>query len=126
MKPRVYIAGKIKGLEPKSVNEKFAAAEKLLNYLGFQSFNPYAHISKLNEARNTEGLPILTDEDSLHRQEILKICISELVKCQHIYLLADWPHSEGALFEMMVSQKVGIEVLELPNYGVSNPRNPIF
>jgi hypothetical protein len=111
MRTRVYIAGKIKGLPADEVAQKFTAAEKWLNYLSYDTFNPYAHISKLNQSRAFEGLPILTDDDPQHRQDILRICVTELAKCQCIHLLSDWKTSEGAVFEFSIAEKLGIRVV---------------
>ena len=115
MKGTVYIAGKVKNLPAEEVENKFKYASAAVEINGYTAINPQKIIADVNKQRVFEGLPILTDEDPVHRQHILRICINHLSTCKHILLLPDWLNSEGARFEKMVADKIGITEVEFIN-----------
>jgi hypothetical protein len=99
---KVYIAGKISGLDFDEVKKKFNEAENLLKDKGYDTFNPI-NLSD-NFTTWTEGM---------------KECIKQLLECDAIYLMNDWRLSRGATLEKIISNFLGIEVIEEgDNYGL--------
>lgn len=88
---KVYIAGKITGLE--NYKEKFADAEKELAEKGYLCMNP----SILNEG--------------FEWKEYMHICLSMLDVCNTIYLLDNWQQSEGAKTELQYAIKKNKKII---------------
>ena len=76
---KVYIAGKITGLEKAEYMENFAKAEKLLKEQGHIVLNP----------------TILSHID-LTQREYLHICFSMIDVADTVYMLSNWLASDGA------------------------------
>lgn len=110
---RIYIAGAISGHNPKNVETKFGAAEVLLKEKGYSPFNPFFYIQETNKIFRAIGKAELTDENPDTRKQIMKICFSELMNCEAIYLLHDWQTSEGAQMEKKLADMLGIPALLL-------------
>lgn len=89
---RVFISGKITGLDRHIVIENFVKAAIEFRKYGIEVVNPVEII--------TEDIPW---------EEAMRICLAELSKCTHIHQLANWQDSAGALFEWEMAVKLNIE-----------------
>lgn len=92
---KIYIAGKITGLEKQDVQTKFGRAEKQLKAQGYDVINP---------TRNG----IAWDADVA---EHLIEDINLLNECDALYLLPDWYDSRGAIFEKNFAHATGKEII---------------
>jgi len=106
---KAYIAGKITGLPLKTAESHFRDKERELSARGFEVFNPFAEVKKLNLQRMSQGLKELTDQDN--RKEIMRFCIINMLDCDEVHLLADWEDSRGAWDERIMAHKYGIDVV---------------
>jgi len=88
---KVYIAGKISGIEEEAF-ELFGNAEQLLIKKGFEVVNPM----KLphNHDRTWESY--------------MKECLTEMMKCEYIYPLSNYLESRGATIEVNLAKELGI------------------
>lgn len=92
---RVYISGRITGLNDKLVERKFRAAETLLKDLGFEPVNPLKN-----------GL------DSSHTwEEHMTKDIEMLMPCDAIFMLDNWKLSRGARIEYNIARETGKKLL---------------
>lgn len=92
---RIYISGKISDLKQDEVREKFAAAEKRLRALGYETVNPLDN-----------GLDA-AEPWAAH----MAMDISLLMSCGSIYMLRDWPQSRGAQVEYYLANVQGKAIL---------------
>lgn len=83
---KVYIAGKITGLDRAEVLRRFGAAEKLLRELGAIPFNP---------TRLPEGF---------FWSDYMSICLPAVKVCDALYALDNWADSRGARAEVYLAQ----------------------
>lgn len=88
---KVYISGKITGLDRQVAENNFARAEKHLKNKGYDVVNP----TKLCDEK--------TDWE-----DAMRVCVLELAKCDAIYLLPDWMDSKGAKIEVYEANRIGI------------------
>ena len=100
-KPRVYISGKISGLEEKVYKNNFNSAELYLTGLGYDVVNPVSYPT----------------EEGWKWEDYMKRDIKLLVGCDYIYLLEDWQSSDGASLEYVIAKNLGIKILELDDNG---------
>lgn len=101
-KPKVYISGKISGLEEKEYKNNFNSAELYLTGLGYDAVNPVSEVT----------IPNGTWEDYMRRD------IKLLCDCDYIYLLDGWKYSGGACLEKLIADNLGIKQLILDENGV--------
>ncbi|MFA5649549.1 MAG: DUF4406 domain-containing protein [Proteiniphilum sp.] len=94
---KVYISGKISGLDCKAVEAKFRQAEDKLIKLGFEPVNP---LNNGLSACNTWEEHMLRD-------------IEHLFDCDAILMLNDWRRSKGARIEYSIAVERGMEVMFL-------------
>lgn len=92
---------------------KFATAEAKLKAQGFEVFNPFKRVEEINALRKRLGMHQLRDENECDRAKIMRICVANLVDCDHIALLPDWEDSEGARFEKHIADKLLMPCLNL-------------
>lgn len=97
MKQKIYIAGKVTGLDPESVNKKFFEQEILLAQQGYDVINPIRLVE-------SSGLQNDTWEN------IMRHCLAALVFCDAIYLLPDWHDSRGARVELSTALALQMEI----------------
>lgn len=91
---KVYIAGKITGLDTQFVKEKFAKSEWILKRKGHKTVNP------------TRLVPINYDW-----QKAMDICLHHLKTCDAIYMQEDWQDSKGAVIEHETAIKHKLKVI---------------
>lgn len=92
---KVYISGKISGLDPYEAKARFDKAEELLCGLGVECVNPWDN-----------GLP----EESTWIQHLCKD-LEMLHECSHIYMMDGWQLSRGACVEYDFAIRTGKTVL---------------
>ena len=80
---KIYIAGKISGLNRDDVIKKFEAAQKSLVAKGHQVFIP----------------SVLPAYEEVSHEDYLHICYAMIDMCDAVYMLSDWQQSEGARLE---------------------------
>lgn len=99
---RVYISGRMSGVDPAESQAKFKEAESYLRKRGFEPVNPWT----LAQFRSFIGWGrhLIADLDALH-------------DCDSIYLLPGWEQSQGANIEWLFAQGVGIPEYPLMRYG---------
>lgn len=100
-KPKIYISGKITGIEDTAPALFEAAENKLSKY--FTVVNPL----KLNHDHNKTW------------ESYMRVDLAELLKCEFIYLLPNWKDSKGARIEMQLAADLQMPVVLLKSDGFS-------
>lgn len=93
---KIYIAGKITGMESEAL-KMFSLAEAIL-----KKNNPEAEI--VNPMR-------LSHDHDKTWESYMKECIKELVTCTHIFALPNWKESKGAKEEVRLAKKLKIKTI---------------
>lgn len=92
---KVYISGKITGLEYHEAYKKFEDAEK--------------------EVRNMGGVPVnpmkLEHKPSADWYDFMEKDISELLRCEGIYMLENWGNSKGARIEYNIAREMDLKIV---------------
>lgn len=83
---KVYVSGKITGLDPKEYLARFAEAQLYLEFHGHKVMNPASAMSGC-----TTGF---SDDDYQH------VCYAMIDTCDAIYMLGNWQGSKGARKEL--------------------------
>lgn len=96
---KIYIAGKISGLNYSDAFAKFFNATKLLRGLGHEPINPM-------EVNGLDG-----DGKQHPWAEYMRRDIPVLLSCDAIYLLPDWTDSQGAKLEKHIADELGMLVI---------------
>lgn len=91
---KIYIAGKITGLQKEEYTAKFEKVENALRLAGWDPMNPCSF-----------NIP-----DFATPEQALKVCIPILEKCQAIYMLSDWRDSLGAILEHSTARHNRIDI----------------
>lgn len=86
---KVYVAGKITGLDREATLEKFERAREVLTALGHDVLIPTV-------------LPVL---DGLLHEDYLHICFAMIDVCDAVCMLPDWEQSTGAREERSYAQE---------------------
>lgn len=107
MSIRVYLSGKITGLEKEVYTKTFARAEQHYLSAGYEVVNPV----KIGEALLSLN-PKAKYEDFMIRD------LEALSTCTHIALLEGWEDSKGALREKKEAEKLGLEIMQHKELGV--------
>lgn len=94
MKQKIYVAGKITGMEQEA-KARFDLAEAILTEKGFEVVNPMS----------------LPHDHDLHWHNYMKECIQALCKCDAIYMLNNWIHSRGARIEQNLAVEMNLEII---------------
>jgi hypothetical protein len=93
---KVYISGKISGLEFADAYSNFEFAEKYINLL-----NNHAAVNPMKI-------------DHVHDQTWESFMVEDiraLFSCDAIYLLSNWEESKGARIEKAIAKEMGIEII---------------
>lgn len=93
-KEKIYISGKMSGMEEEVYKRLFKNAEEKLISEGYEVFNPC----------EIEYIP----ED--YAQQLLLV-LGELAKCDCIYMLENWIHSNGARCEYWFAKGSGKKII---------------
>ena len=93
---KVYLAGKVTGLNLAELSHKFGAQEVKLMRMGFEVVNP---------------LNIVPTKTDWHNA--MRICIAALVACDEAYFMPCYKESKGALIEHNLCHQLGIPVIYL-------------
>lgn len=96
-KLRVYLSGKISGIEDVAIGI-FQEAEDRLTALGYDVVNP----TKLDHSNHDQTW-----------ESFMKVDLPHLFTCDHIYLLHNYLDSDGATWELMNALKLKITPLNL-------------
>jgi hypothetical protein len=91
---KVYIAGKISGMEEQAF-ELFVEAEVRLIKKGYEVINPMKLPHKHDKSWTS----------------YMKECLIELLQCDLIYTLPNWHESKGATIEMNLARELGIKII---------------
>ena len=98
MKKKVYISGRITGMEERA-KELFEQAEAELTNMGYEAVNPM----KLNHQHDLAW-------ESYMKQDIKALC-----DCDAIYLMKNYTDSKGALLELAIAMELKLEVIYQQN-----------
>lgn len=91
---RVYISGRITGMDEKEAFQKFEEAQQYLESIGLAVVNPMK-------------LPHKHDKTW---EAYMKECIKAMMDCESIYMLDNWEQSRGARMEREIAQSLGMWV----------------
>ena len=103
---RIYLSGKITGLDKEDYTKQFARAEAFYKTGGFDVVNPV-----------TIGEEILKQNPSATWEDFMAEDLKALRTCTHIVLLEGWEESKGAKMEKAEAEKLGLEIMYLKFYG---------
>lgn len=81
---KIYIAGKISGLNRDNMIKKFEVAQKSLVTEGHQVFIPC----------------VLPAYEEVSHEDYMHICYAMIDICDAVYMLSDWQQSKGARLEL--------------------------
>jgi hypothetical protein len=90
---KIYISGKISGMEEKA-KQLFYNAEERLWIKGYDVVNPM----NLNHNHDKTW-------QSFMREDIRALC-----ECDYIYLMPNWWRSKGARIELLIAFLIGIKI----------------
>ena len=93
MATKIYISGKISGIENEAP-ELFAKAEKELQAKGFETVNPMT----------------LNHEHDKSWHSYMKEDVKALCECDEIFMLSNWTDSKGAIIEHTIAMYLGLKV----------------
>ncbi len=96
---KIYIAGKISGLDYAEALAKFDKAETTLRMLGYDPVNPM-------KENGLDG-----DGNEHPWAEYMRRDIPHLLACDAIYLQADWTDSQGARLEHHIATELGMKIV---------------
>ena len=99
---RIYLSGKITGLEKEVYSRQFARAESFYKTSGFDVVNPV----KIGEE-------VLKINPKAEWQDFMQEDLKALRTCTHIVLLEGWEESKGAKMEKAEAEKMGLEIMHL-------------
>jgi len=94
-KQKIYISGKISGLEKEVVTANFAEAERVLNVLGYDTINP------MNSGLNEEYPWIMH----------MVVDIFNMLRCDGVYFLENYKESRGAKIEYRIARLFRMRIL---------------
>jgi len=98
MKNKIYISGKITGLDITEAQEKFNRYESSLISEGFEVINPMK-VSPFHQDKTWN--------------DYMRDCVRALCDCEMIGMMPCWQTSKGAQIEKEIAEKIGIMVCYL-------------
>lgn len=101
---RIYIAGKITGLDLEDAFRTFEAAEVGIRERGHEPLNPMKLVDQ--------------DPDRFWAEDMLDAIEIVLVRAQAVYMLSNWRDSKGARIEHAIAEQLGLPIY----YEESGPR----
>jgi hypothetical protein len=98
MHQRIYISGKVTGLDYDQVVDKFAIAQAkaMQQYPKAIIENPILITAQIDPTETWETF--------------MRACLIELAKCTHIIMLPCWKQSPGAKVELKMAIDLGMEI----------------
>ena len=106
---KVYISGKITGLNIEFARANFKKAERMLQARGYETVNPF-----------DSGV----DEDAPWEHHMC-VDLENLRKCEYMYQMKNWTASRGAICEYEEAIKAGIKILRYENGDIVEMNSPI-
>jgi hypothetical protein len=103
---KIYLSGKITGLDKEVYTRQFERAETFYRTSGFDVINPV----KIGEE-------VLKINPKAEWQDFMIRDLEALKTCTHIALLEGWEESKGAKMEKAEAEKMGLEIMYLKFYG---------
>jgi len=103
---KIYLSGKITGLDKEVYTRRFERAETFYKTSGFDVVNPV----KIGEE-------VLKINPKAEWQDFMIRDLEALKTCTHIALLEGWEESRGAKMEKAEAEKMGLEIMYLKFYG---------
>lgn len=94
---KVYVAGKITGLTVEEFKKNFIRGVNKVQALGVET----------RDIVNPASYTI----DNGTWQDYMRLCLTKLMQCDTIYMLDGWKTSQGAKFELLTAQTLGLRVL---------------
>lgn len=105
---KIYIAGKVTGVDKGELNVKFAAASIHLKKQGHETFVPC----------------VLPDYPEVPHSDYMHICYAMIDVCDAVYMLADWQQSKGARMELQYAADHNKKIL-YQDESTKDPNYPI-
>jgi nucleoside 2-deoxyribosyltransferase len=90
---KIYISGKITGLDEEIANDLFKAVETKLIQLGHEAINP---------------MTLLHEHDETW-ESFMKVDLKAMMDCDAIIMLDNWTKSKGAKIELDLALKLGLK-----------------
>lgn len=107
MKKKVYIAGKIGEDYPSEATLwKFDRAEKLLQSIGYDTFNP------TRSGLGSKAEALAKEKGTDFYREIMLLDLNVLAQCDAIYMIEDWVESPGAEVELLFAKAIGLDIIK--------------
>lgn len=101
MKKKIYISGKISGLDEEVAKSTFLTAEIMIAEQG--------HWEPVNPMKYDPPVPNPTWADYMRND------IKLIMDCHAMYMLDNWQESEGAKLEHHIAQKLGLTIIYTGN-----------
>lgn len=95
MKNKVYISGKITGLDYEVAKSNFKKAQEKLINEGFIVLNPME----------------LEHNHDLSWENYMRIDLIAMLDCTHIYMLNGWGNSRGAYIELTLAKDLNFNII---------------
>ncbi len=106
-KAKIYISGRVTGLEPEVYEKQFSTVKAELEKAGHEVINPLTDI--LHEDTTNWGLTIME-------------CLPHVAQCDCIAMLPGWERSNGAQIEYHFARGLNLQVLQVRPVGKPNSR----
>lgn len=103
---KVYLSGKMTGLEKSEYEKIFEIAENHYLSCGFQVVNP-CRLSEL----------VLAEKPDATYEDFMEEDLKALARCTHIAMLENWETSDGAKREKAEAERLGLEIMYYKTIG---------